>query len=197
MKFILASNAAEEIREAAELIQLGGVYISCSAPIETPQSKNDIKGMDVIFNKAEKICKMTSGLVFVSLAANSADEFLSAARKLLMISPNIVPALPCSVEGIKACKKMAEGDIDVCIRGAKDCAQTLSAAWAGAAFVFLEATSVCSQELSDISKMLQRHDLRCQAGVSGLKNNKEISATALTGISFGEVSIDILKNIFS
>lgn len=190
MKFILASSSTDEISEAVGLGLLHGIAFALNDIGENQKGKDEIK-------EIARLCSMVMGPVFVRVDGSNSERFLESTKKMLMAGPNLVPSIPCTHEGIKACRRMKYGDVTVCVHGVKDSAQALVAARAGAAFVFLDFSILSTQPLSETVQIFKEHRIECEAGAHQLTKNKEVSLAALAGAGMSEVNINLLQKILS
>jgi transaldolase len=89
----------DEIKQAHDLGVLDGVTTNPSLIAR--------EGVDYGKRLAE-ICKVVSGPVSAEVIALEYQAMLKEARERAAIAPNIVIKLPCTVDGLRACKTLAE-----------------------------------------------------------------------------------------
>jgi len=94
----------DEIREAAELGVLDGVTTNPSLIAR--------EGVD-FRDRMVEICEVVTGPVSAEVVALEHDPMISEAEELLTIASNIVIKLPCTVEGLKACKTLSDRGVKV------------------------------------------------------------------------------------
>ncbi len=125
MELYIDTANIDEIREAAELGVLDGVTTNPSLIAR--------EGVDFHDRMAE-ICEVVTGPVSAEVVALEHDPMISEAEELLTIASNIVIKLPCTVDGLKACKTLS-------VRGVKVnmtlCFQPLQAMMVAKAGAFL------------------------------------------------------------
>lgn len=88
-----------------------------------------------IFQTLEQICALVPGPISAEAVAIEAAGMLAEAERLLGIAPNIVIKLPLTVEGLKACRALAERDVRVNVTLCFSAVQALLAAKAGASYI--------------------------------------------------------------
>ena len=104
MELYIDTANIDEIREAAELGVLDGVTTNPSLIAR--------EGVDFHDRMAE-ICEVVTGPVSAEVVALEHDSMISEAEELLTIASNIVIKLPCTVDGLKACKTLSDRGVKV------------------------------------------------------------------------------------
>ena len=104
MELYIDTANIDEIREAAELGVLDGVTTNPSLIAR--------EGVDFHDRMAE-ICEVVTGPVSAEVVALEHDPMISEAEELLTIASNIVIKLPCTVDGLKACKTLSDRGVKV------------------------------------------------------------------------------------
>ncbi|MDP6693154.1 MAG: fructose-6-phosphate aldolase, partial [Phycisphaerales bacterium] len=94
----------DEIREAAKLGVLDGVTTNPSLIAR--------EGVEVHDRMAE-ICEVVSGPVSAEVVSLEHEGMVLEADELLKIAANIVIKLPCTVDGLKACKTLSDRGVKV------------------------------------------------------------------------------------
>jgi transaldolase len=104
MELYIDTANIDEIREAAELGVLDGVTTNPSLIAR--------EGVD-FHDRMVEICEVVTGPVSAEVVALEHDPMISEAEELLTIASNIVIKLPCTVEGLKACKTLSDRGVKV------------------------------------------------------------------------------------
>ncbi len=104
MELYIDTANIDEIREAADLGVLDGVTTNPSLIAR--------EGVDFHSQMAE-ICEIVSGPVSAEVVSIDHDGMVSEADELLKIASNIVIKLPCTVDGLKACKTLSDRGVKV------------------------------------------------------------------------------------
>ena len=73
--------------------------------------------------------------ISTEVVADTAEEMLEQAQEFITISPAITVKLPCTVEGLKACKELSKVGVKTNVTLVFSVAQAILAEKAGAAFV--------------------------------------------------------------
>ena len=104
MELYIDTANIDEIREAAELGVLDGVTTNPSLIAR--------EGVD-FHDRLAEICEVVTGPVSAEVVALEHDPMISEAEELLTIASNIVIKLPCTVDGLKACKTLSDRGVKV------------------------------------------------------------------------------------
>ena len=104
MELYIDTANIDEIREAAELGVLDGVTTNPSLIAR--------EGVD-FRDRMVEICEVVTGPVSAEVVALEHDPMISEAEELLTIASNIVIKLPCTVDGLKACKTLSDRGVKV------------------------------------------------------------------------------------
>lgn len=104
MELYIDTANIDEIREAAELGVLDGVTTNPSLIAR--------EGVD-FHDRMVEICEVVTGPVSAEVVALEHDPMISEAEELLTIASNIVIKLPCTVDGLKACKTLSDRGVKV------------------------------------------------------------------------------------
>jgi transaldolase len=126
VKFFIDTANVDEIREAAALGVLDGVTTNPSLVAK--------EGRD--FQKVlREIVSIVNGPISAEVTAMDREGMLEQGRELAAIHPNIVIKVPLTLDGLKACKALRDGDIQVNVTLCFSPTQALMAAKAGATYV--------------------------------------------------------------
>ena len=104
MELYIDTANIDEIREAADLGVLDGVTTNPSLIAR--------EGVD-FHSQMGEICEIVSGPVSAEVVSIDHDGMVSEADELLKIASNIVIKLPCTVDGLKACKTLSDRGVKV------------------------------------------------------------------------------------
>lgn len=126
MKFFLDTAIVEEIKKAKELGMLDGVTTN---PTLIQKSGRPFKEV------LKEICSLTEGPVSAEVTALDADGMINEGEELAGISDNIVIKIPCTTEGLKAIRGLADNRINTNATLCFSPSQALMVAKAGATYV--------------------------------------------------------------
>jgi transaldolase len=88
---------------------------------------------EVITEISSKFSELES--ISAEVVADTAEEMLSQAQKYYTIAPHVTIKLPCTVEGLKACKFLSDKAIKTNVTLVFSVAQAILASKAGATFI--------------------------------------------------------------
>ena len=123
MELYIDTANIDEIREAAKLGVLDGVTTNPSLV-----AREDVDFHD----RLTEICEIVKGPVSAEVVSLEHDGMVAEANDLLMVASNIVIKLPCTVDGLKACKTLSDRDVRVNMTLCFQPLQAMMAAKAGA-----------------------------------------------------------------
>lgn len=126
MELYIDTANIDEIREAASFGVLDGVTTNPSLIAK--------EGVE-FHSRMEEICALVPGPVSAEVVALDHDGMISEADELLQIASNIVIKLPCTIEGLKACKTLSDRGVRVNMTLCFQPLQALMVAKAGAFLV--------------------------------------------------------------
>ena len=104
MELYIDTANIDEIREAAALGVLDGVTTNPSLIAK--------EGVD-FFDRMAEICEVVPGPVSAEVIALDHDGMIAEAEELLKIASNVVIKLPCTIDGLKACKTLSDRGVRV------------------------------------------------------------------------------------
>ena len=193
MKFFVDTADTEAIRELADGGLVDGVTTNPSLVART--------GRD-FFEVIREICTITSGPVSAEVAATDAETMLAEGRRLAEIASNIAVKVPLTMDGLKACRSLADDGIMVNVTLCFSPSQAILAAKAGAAFVSpfvgrLDDISTDGMSLiEDIVQIYDNYDaFRTEVLVASIRHPRHIVDAAKIGADVCTVPPDVLRKI--
>jgi transaldolase len=126
MELYIDTANIDDIKEAAALGVLDGVTTNPSLIAK--------EGVD-FHSRMSEICDVVNGPVSGEVVALEHDGMIEEANTLLEIADNLVIKLPCTVDGLKACKTLSDRGVRVNMTLCFQPLQAMMAAKAGAFLV--------------------------------------------------------------
>ncbi len=126
MKFFIDTADIDDLRELAATGMVDGVTTNPSLVAKTGRPFTDT---------IAEICAIVSGPISAEVTATDADGMIAEGRKLAAIADNVAVKVPLTVDGLRACKTLAEKSTMVNVTLCFSAAQAILAAKAGATFV--------------------------------------------------------------
>jgi transaldolase len=127
MKFFIDTANLKEIKEAASLGVLDGVTTNPS--LISKEGNVDFR------EHIHKICEIVNGPVSAEVTAVDFVAMVEQGLELSKVHPHVYVKVPCTTDGIKACKALSGQGIHVNVTLIFSATQALIAAKAGASFV--------------------------------------------------------------
>lgn len=179
----------DEIKQAHDLGVLDGVTTNPSLIAK--------EGVDYGKRLAE-ICAVVSGPVSAEVLALDADGMISEGRDRAKIAPNIVIKLPCTVDGLKACKALADDGVRTNMTLCFQPLQALMIAKAGAFLVspFIGRVDDVGQDGMDlihqIRQIYDNYGYETKLLAASIRHPKHMLDCALAGADVATVPFNVI-----
>lgn len=193
MKFFIDTGNVGEIREAAEMGILDGVT--------TNPSLLSKEGGDP-FEILKEICRVVDGPVSAEVISTDKEGMISEAKNLANIADNIVIKLPTTPEGVKACKELTSGGIQVNMTLVFSPLQALLVAKAGATFCspFVGRLDDISSDgmglISQIAQIYANYSFDTEILVASVRNPMHVVEAALMGADVCTIPFKVINQMF-
>jgi len=127
MKIFLDTADLDMIRPAYETGLIDGVTTNPTLILRSGRTLADV---------AHELAGLLSlESISTEVVADTAEEMLEQAQEFITISPAITVKLPCTVEGLKACKELSKVGVKTNVTLVFSVAQAILAAKAGATYI--------------------------------------------------------------
>lgn len=179
MKFFIDTANLKEIREAASLGMLDGVTTNPS--LISKEGKVDFK------EHIRAICEIVNGPVNAEVVGTDLETMLREGRENAKIHPNVYVKVPCTADGLKACRALSEEGIRVNVTLVFSAPQAIMAAKAGAAFVspFIgrldDIGAVGMSLISDLVEIYDNYEFGTEILVASVRNPLHVIDAARLG----------------
>ncbi len=193
MKFFIDTGNVGEIREAAEMGILDGVT--------TNPSLLSKEGGDP-FEILKEICQVVDGPVSAEVISTEKEGMVREATNLAKIADNIVIKLPTTPEGVKACKELTSGGIQVNMTLVFSPLQALLVAKAGATFCspFVGRLDDISSDgmglISQIAQIYANYGFDTEILVASVRNPMHVVEAALMGADVCTIPFKVINQMF-
>ena len=192
MELYIDTANLDEIKQAHELGVLDGVTTNPSLIAK--------EGIDYGKRLAE-ICDIVSGPVSAEVIALEADAMIAEGKERAQIAENIVVKLPCTVDGLKACKALTEEGIRT---NMTLCFQPLQAMMVAKAGAFLVSPFI--GRLDDIGEdgmdLIQRtrqiydnYGYQTKILAASIRHPKHMLDCAMLGADVATVPLSVIKQL--
>ena len=160
MKIFLDTSDVEEIRKRYYTGLIDGVTTN-----PTLMKKEGRDPVNVISEIQEIFINDPKASISAEVSGDTADEMLAMAEDYLSIGPAITIRVPCTVDGLLACKVLSEQDVKVNVTLIFNAAQAILAAKAGAAYVSPFVGRLDDQSIAGLEVVRSIADIYCRHGV--------------------------------
>ena len=119
--------------------------------------------------------------VSAEVVGDTAEEMLEMAGEYLEIGPNITIKVPCTVEGLKACRALTENDVHVNVTLIFSAAQAILAAKAGATYVSPFVGRVYDQHwdgrhlIEEIADVFATHQIKTEVLAASIREPIQVT----------------------
>ncbi len=182
----------DEIKEAHDLGILDGVTTNPSLIAK--------EGIDY-GKRLGEICAVVSGPVSAEVLATERDKMISEGKERAKIAGNIVVKLPCTVDGIKACRALSDEGIRTNMTLCFQAMQAMLVAKAGAFLVspFIGRLDDISQDgtelVSQIRTIYDNYGYETKILAASIRHPKHMLECALIGADVATVPFKVIKQL--
>jgi len=195
MKIFLDTANTELIKRAYSSGLLDGVTTNPS--LAAKEGRN----FDEVIKEILTIFKGTEGYVSLEVLSEKHEEMIKEGIKLAKISKNVVVKIPCTEEGLKACKILNKSGIKVNITLCFSAPQALFAAKAGAFFIspFIGRLDDQNEDglklIQEIKTIYTNYKFKTQILVASIRSPRQVVEAAMIGADACTVSYDIFEKL--
>jgi transaldolase len=190
MKFFADTADVAEIRELAATGLLDGVTTN---PSLVAKSGRDFK--EVI----AEICSIVEGPVSAETTALDTDTMVEQGKRLAGIAENVAVKVPLTMDGLKACRTLAQRGTIVNVTLCFSANQALLAAKAGATFISpfvgrLDDINIDGMEIiRDVRQIYDNYDFDTEILAASIRTPNHVKEAALIGADVVTAPPAVLK----
>jgi transaldolase len=190
MKFFADTADVAEIRELAATGLLDGVTTN---PSLVAKSGRDFK--EVI----AEICSIVEGPVSAETTALDTDTMVEQGKRLAGIAENVAVKVPLTIDGLKACRTLAQRGTMVNVTLCFSANQALLAAKAGATFISpfigrLDDINLDGMELiREVRQIYDNYDFNTEILAASIRTANHVKEAALIGADVVTAPPTVLK----
>ena len=195
MKLFLDCSDPELISAAFETGLIDGVTTNPSLMLKAGQDpKHIIKEISAIFP--------WNSSVSAEVVGDTAEEMLDMAAEYLDIGPNITIKVPCTVEGLKACRELANDDVQVNVTLIFSTAQAILASKAGAAYVSPFVGRVYDQHwngiylIEQIADVFATHQVKTEILAASIRDPIQVSDAFRVGADICTIQLPMFYQLY-
>lgn len=194
MKFFVDTADTQEIKSLAEAGLIDGVTTNPSLIAKSGRNFAEV---------IAEICELTPGHVSAEVVATDFDTMVSEGRKLQKIASNVAVKLPLTLEGLKACRTLADEGTAVNVTLCFSANQALLAAKAGATYISpfigrLDDINIDGMELiEDIRTIYDNYMFETEILAASIRTANHVKQSALAGADVATVPPNVLKGLLN
>ncbi|WP_084396277.1 fructose-6-phosphate aldolase [Henriciella aquimarina] len=194
MKFFVDTADTGEIKTLAEAGLIDGVTTNPSLIAKSGRPFAEV---------IAEICELTPGHVSAEVVATEYDTMVSEGRKLQKIAPNVAVKLPLTLDGLRACRTLADEDTAVNVTLCFSANQALLAAKAGATYISpfigrLDDINVDGMELiEDIRTIYDNYMFETEILAASIRTPNHVKLSALAGADVATVPPNVLRGLIN
>ena len=195
MKLFLDCSDPELIASAFETGLIDGVTTNPSLMLKAGEDpKHIIKEISAIFP--------WNSSVSAEVVGDTAEEMLDMAQEYLEIGPNITIKVPCTVEGLKACRELADDDVQVNVTLIFSTAQAILAAKAGATYVSPFVGRVYDQHwngiylIEQIADVFATHQVKTRVLAASIRDPIQVTDAFKVGADICTIPLPMFYQLY-
>ena len=195
MKIFSDCSDAELVRTYYETGLVDGVTTNPSLMLKAGKNPKDVyKEISDIFPFHASISAEVVG--------ETAEDMLDMAEDLIDIGPNITIKVPCTPQGLKACKELSEDEVNVNVTLIFSAAQAILAAKAGATYVSPFVGRVFDQSfdgiglIEEISDIFATHGAKTQVLAASIRETYQVAQAFKVGADICTIPSKVFESMF-
>ena len=195
MKLFLDCSDPELIASAFETGLIDGVTTNPSLMLKAGEDpKHIIKEISAIFP--------WNSSVSAEVVGDTAEEMLDMAQEYLEIGPYITIKVPCTVEGLKACRELADEDVHVNVTLIFSTAQAILAAKAGATYVSPFVGRVYDQHwngiylIEQIADVFATHQVKTEILAASIRDPIQVTDAFKVGADICTIPLPMFYQLY-
>lgn len=195
MKIFLDCSDADLIKHAYDTGLIDGVTTNPS--LMRKCGKNPVE----VITEISSIFPWTAS-ISAEVVGETAGEMLEAADEYLEIGPNITIKVPCTREGLKACKALADDAVPVNVTLVFSAAQAILAAKAGAKYVSPFVGRLNDQYwdgitlIEEIADLYATHNANTEVLAASIREARQVPACFRVGADICTIPYDIFQKLY-
>ena len=192
MKFFVDTADTEEIKSLAEAGLIDGVTTNPSLIAKSGRKMSDV---------IAEICELTPGHVSAEVVATDFDKMVSEGKKLQAIASNVAVKLPLTMDGLKACRTLADAGTAVNVTLCFSANQALLAAKAGATYISpfigrLDDMNIDGMELIEEMRIIyDNYGFETEILAASIRSPNHVKLSALAGADVATVPPNVLRGL--
>ena len=140
--------------------------------------------------------------ISAEVVANTADEMIEQAQPYIALSDNVTIKVPCTEEGLLACKELSDEGVLTNVTLVFSVSQAILAAKAGATYVSPFVGRVDDNSfgglclVKDIANTYSRHDVETQILAASIRNVRDVGRAFEYGANVCTLPVKVFKGMY-
>jgi len=195
MKIFLDTADTELISKYFSTGLVDGVTTNPSLMLKAGENPKDV------YKKISDIFPFHAS-ISAEVVGNTAEEMLDQAEELIDIGPNITIKVPCTPQGLKACKDLTDDEVSVNVTLVFSAAQAILASKAGATFVSPFVGRVFDQSfdgiglIEEISDIFATHGAKTEVLAASVREVYQVSQAFKVGADICTIPSKVFQGMF-
>lgn len=195
MKLFLDSSNVTEISRAVETGLIDGVTTNPSLMLQAGEDPTEVLyAISDLFS--------WSASISAEVVGDTADDMLEMSDDYIAINPNITIKLPCTRQGLIACKELASDGIKTNVTLVFTADQAILAAKSGASYVSPFVGRICDQHwdgldlIQEISDLFTMHDIDTEILAASIRDARQVSKSFLAGADICTIPPKVFDSMY-
>ena len=195
MKLFLDCSDAELIANAFETGLIDGVTTNPSLMLKAGLNPTEV------LREISEIFPWNAS-VSAEVVGETAEEMLDMAEQYIDIGPNITIKVPCTFEGLKACRDLTNDEVSVNVTLIFSTAQAILASKAGATYVSPFVGRVFDQSfdgiglIEEIADVYATHEAKTQVLAASIRDVHQVSTAFRVGADICTIPLPVFHKMY-
>ena len=195
MKIFLDTAEVDQIIDGYTTGLVDGVTTNPTLILRSGRQQSDV------IEEIQQACPKLES-ISAEVVANTADEMIEQAQPYIALSDNVTIKVPCTEEGLLACKELSNDGVLTNVTLVFSVSQAILAAKAGATYVSPFVGRVDDNSfgglclVKDIANTYSRHDVETQILAASIRNVRDVGRAFEYGANVCTLPVKVFKGMY-
>ena len=195
MKIFLDTAEVSQIVDGYKTGLVDGVTTNPTLILRSGRQQSDV--IEEIYQACPNLESISAEVV-----ADTADEMIEQAQPYIALSDNVTIKVPCTEEGLLACKELSDEGVLTNVTLVFSVSQAILAAKAGATYVSPFVGRVDDNSfgglclVKDIANTYSRHDVETQILAASIRNVRDVGRAFEYGANVCTLPVKVFKGMY-
>ena len=195
MKIFLDTAEVDQIIDGYKTGLVDGVTTNPTLILRSGRQQSDV--IEEIYQACPNLESISAEVV-----ADTADEMIEQAQPYIALSDNVTIKVPCTEEGLLACKELSDEGVLTNVTLVFSVSQAILAAKAGATYVSPFVGRVDDNSfgglclVKDIANTYSRHDVETQILAASIRNVRDVGRAFEYGANVCTLPVKVFKGMY-